>query len=345
MSATKAPRGPRLSLGAVAILGGVAAGFAFLVGAVSLTRIAGDYLGFPPDLEWTFTGAVDVAGIAGGIMWAAFSGDIRGIGRAMNIVCTTVSGIGVGLDHLTHAGRALRVEGADPALPGSADVWPIAAFAAGLFVPALATWILHALSLIADTARAGGAAADRTVGDEVTDRQRTASVASPDRQPGSPAAYHQATTRPSPASPAGGRQPVASPAASGAGEAPARPPADTVGDRQDVLVVTASDTASGALTVTTRPAATTRPASPPARKPTPPPPVDTTPKQARPTARQDWMTDLLVHQVARKLAAAAAAGDTYGRPQLMAEHSLTDYRARALLAYIAERDLAREAAS
>lgn len=133
-----------LSRVAVGSLGGVAATFAGLVGAVSLTRIAGDYLGFPPGLEWTFTGAVDVASIAGGIMWTAFDGPVRRIGRPMNIVCTVVSGVGVGLDHATHSGRALHDAVEDP--------WPWIAFAAGLFVPALATWILHALSIIFDTA-------------------------------------------------------------------------------------------------------------------------------------------------------------------------------------------------
>lgn len=135
--------------GLVGILGGVSAGIAGLVGAVSLTRIAGDFLGFPPGLEWTLTGAVDVAGIAGGVMWTAFGGRVRSIGIPMSIVCTTVSGIGVGLDHATHAARALRDTG--PVLPGSpVAVWWWVAFAAGLFIPALFAWLLHALAVIGD---------------------------------------------------------------------------------------------------------------------------------------------------------------------------------------------------
>jgi hypothetical protein len=150
------PREWRRGRVVVGVLGGIAATFAMLVGAVSLTRIAGDYLGFPPGLEWTFTGAVDVAGIAGGIMWTAFAGPVRKIGRPMNIVCTIVSGVGVGLDHATHSGRALRDPSGNVALPGTADSWPWIAFATGLFVPALATWILHALSIIADTSASAG---------------------------------------------------------------------------------------------------------------------------------------------------------------------------------------------
>lgn len=151
--------------GLVGVLGGVSAGIAGLVGAVSLTRIAGDFLGFPPGLEWTLTGAVDVAGIAGGIMWTAFRGRVRSIGIPMSIVCTTVSGIGVGLDHATHAARVVRDTG--PALPGASPfaVWWWVAFAAGLFIPALFAWLLHALAVIGDqtsgTLRVAGLVASR----------------------------------------------------------------------------------------------------------------------------------------------------------------------------------------
>lgn len=182
------------------------------------------------------------------------------------------------------------------------------------------------------TVTAGG----RTVGDEVTDRQRPTAGTSTDHQR-TTSATTSATTSGSPAD----RQPTTS-----------RPPALPAGDRQGPLVMTTGDTANGALVITnggpSSPGRGTvgRSAAPkPAATAAPRPATHSPGKPARPTARQDWMTDLLVHQVARKLAAAAAAGDTYGRPQLMAEHGLTDYRARALLGYIAERDLAREAAS
>ncbi len=177
----------RLGRGVVGTLGGVAALLAFLVGAVSLTRIAGDYLGFPVGLEWTLTGAVDVAGVAGGVMWTGFTGAVRKIGRPMSIVCTAVSGVGVGLDHSTHAGRALREPGADLALlPGGDVSWPWVAFAAGVFLPALVTWILHALAVIADSA-AHWTDSDRqathvAVGPTAPDRQPTHVVMAVDRQ-------------------------------------------------------------------------------------------------------------------------------------------------------------------
>lgn len=123
----------------VAVLGGASAGIAGLVGAVSLTRIAESHLGFPDGLYWTLTGAVDVAGIAGGVMWTAFRGRVRAIGRPMNLVCTGVSGVGVGLDHAAHA----RPEGP----------WPLVAFAVGVFIPLLFTWLIHALAVIGDQGR------------------------------------------------------------------------------------------------------------------------------------------------------------------------------------------------
>jgi hypothetical protein len=123
-----------LSRGVVGTMGGLAALVAFSVGAVSLTRIAGGFLGFPPGLEWTLTGAVDVAGIAGGVMWTAFTGSVRTNGRLMNISCSVVSGIGVGLDHATH----------------SAPGWEIPAGIIGFLFPLLFSWILHAFSMMLD---------------------------------------------------------------------------------------------------------------------------------------------------------------------------------------------------
>lgn len=129
--------GRRVSVGTLAAGSAAIAG---LVGAVSLTRVAGTHLGFPPGLEWTLTGAVDVAGVAGGVMWTAFKGRVRRIGQPMNIVCTAVSGLGVGLDHAANA---------RPTGP-----WPWIAFAVGLFIPLLFTWITHALAVIGDQAPA-----------------------------------------------------------------------------------------------------------------------------------------------------------------------------------------------
>lgn len=140
----------------VTVLGAVSALIAGLVGAVSLTRIAGDYLGFPSDLEWTLTGAVDVAAVAGGIMWTGFRGRVRRVGIPMNVVCTLVSGIGVGLDHATNAGRILA-DGRSGNVTVDVGWWPVAAFLVGMFVPLLFTWLVHALAIIGDQEAPAGA--------------------------------------------------------------------------------------------------------------------------------------------------------------------------------------------
>lgn len=281
----------------VGVLGGCAATLASVVGAVSLTRIAGDYLGFPSDLKWTLTGAVDVAGIAGGIMWTAFSGDVRRIGRPMNIVCTVISGVGVGLDHATHA------------FPG--PVWPWVAFGTGLFIPALAAWILHSLAVIADVVEAP-AAQDRQVGDRqgpianqaviarVGDRQETTIIARPPT--------------------VGDRQ-------------AALPVGDLPGDRQ--ALNRQADRQDGGAE---------QPSLPPARLPDrSPAPAAARPARALasvPEPRLAWMTDRLVGAVVT----ARRSDGSYGRGQVVRDHGLSPAKARSLIEYIDRHDLTRVSA-
>jgi hypothetical protein len=307
---------------AVGILGGIAAGFAGLVGVVSLTRIAGDYLGFPPGLEWTFTGAVDVASVAGGIMWTAFDGPVRRIGRPMNIVCTVVSGVGVGLDHATHAGRELR----DAGVAFEFDQWPWIAFAAGLFVPALATWILHALSIIFDTSRAGAG--------QVGDRQEPHRQAS-DRQAGdSQGANRQAViTR------VGDRQDTAIVARQPTpGDRQASLPAgDQVGDRQgpDRQV---ADRQAGDLLSAHRQAGAAKQAAPAATRASAHSPARVL--AAVPEPRLPWMTDKLIGAVVT----ARRNDSTYGRGQVARDHNISPAKARSLIDYIDKHGLMRETA-
>lgn len=312
---------------AVGLLGGLAATLAFVVGAVSLTRIAGDYLGFPPYLEWTFTGAVDVAGIAGGVMWTAFTGPVRAIGKPMNIVCTVVSGVGVGLDHATHAGRALRDGATSIALPGTEYVWPIAAFIAGVFMPALATWILHALSVIADNRQhaQSGTAAARTGRQE--DRQETRVVIA-----SSPAGDRQRPATPAPVATARTASTTAS-TASTAIASTARPPAlatpqTASPDRQQHRQVSAA----------ARPAAS-----------------QASVRVGFPGPRPDWMSDTLLAAVldsVRKARHAEKPKDReYGRPRMRSEHGhrmadgkMTDHQARTIQAFVDKHDLLRVSA-
>jgi hypothetical protein len=331
-----------------------------LVGAISLTRIAGDYLGFPPGFEWTFTGAVDVAGIAGGIMWTAFSGPVRNIGRPMNIVCTAVSGVFVGLDHATHAGRALRENNGNAALAGTDAAWPFVAFTAGLFVPALATWILHALSTIADSAaRSEDAAGGRPA------------ASAPDRQAARPPAGDRLATTvvagsgdhqtkhvlatASPAPPAG--PPAVDRQAAGPDRqvvAPDRQPATARPDRQ---VASGARPPAGpdhqratAAAVETRSVSTRRPqerTALPAGGAAVPSPAGARIVLDDSGPRPPWMTKELVREVAGKIVAARLATPkpkVYGRGQLMAEYGLTDHKATVLLAWIKDHNVIREAA-
>ena len=129
----------------VTILAACSAAVGGLVGAVSLTRIASDYLGFPThvlvggsvwDLAWTLTGAVDVGATAGAVLWVTslFGSRNRARGRWLNICCSTVSALGVGLDHATNAS------------PVAGLTWPVIAFGIGAFLPALSTWLIHVLA-------------------------------------------------------------------------------------------------------------------------------------------------------------------------------------------------------
>lgn len=294
----------------VGSLGGLAATLAATVGAVSLTRIAGGYLGFPPGLEWTLTGAVDIAGIAGGIMWTAFDGRVRNIGRPMNIVCTLVSGLGVGLDHATHA--------------RGGEVWQWVAFGAGLFIPALAAWILHSLAVIADVVGEPKVAADRQDdGNQAGDRQASDRQASDD-----PAANRQAiitkvgdsqdtaivASQPTP----GDRQ-AALPAGRQAGHSQA--PDRQGGDQAGVARQT--------------PKPVTRQAD---RSPAPARPARSL--AAVPEPRLPWMTDELIAAVVKVRRKDA----TYGRSQIVADHKIGSGQARTLLEYINRHGLMRETA-
>lgn len=293
----------------VGALGGCAATLASVVGAVSLTRIAGDYLGFPPELKWTLTGAVDVAGIAGGIMWTAFAGDVRRIGRPMNIVCTVISGVGVGLDHATHAFP-------DP-------VWQWVAFGTGLFIPALAAWILHSLAVIADVVEAP-ATPDRQAGDHQVGDLLVAG----DRHP--PIATRAVITK------VGDRQAttiIARPPTPGDRQA-ALPAGDQGGDRQAPDRQALDRQAGG----------TEQPALPPARRPDrSPAPAAARPARALasvPEPRLAWMTDRLIGAVVD----ARRADGSYGRGQVVREHGLSPAKARSLIEYIDRHDLTRVSA-
>lgn len=300
----------------VGTLGGVAAILAMLVGAVSLTRIAGDYLGFPPGLGWTLTGAVDIAGAAGGIMWTAFSGRVRNIGRPMNIVCTLVSGVVVGLDHATHA--------------QGGEVWQWVAFSAGLFIPALAAWILHSLAVITDMA-----AEPKAVGD----RQGAGSQAGDHQAPHRQAGDDQAANREAVITRVGDSQDTAIIARQPTpGDRQAALPAGRqAGDRQATNRQGADHQPGDSRPAHRQAGATKQTATASARVSSHSP---TRALVAVPESRREWMTDSLIAAVV----AARRDDSTYGRSSVMSDHELTDAKAKALLRYINEHDLMRETA-
>jgi hypothetical protein len=131
----------RLAIGSVAFISGLSAAAAGLVAAVSLTRIAGEKLGFPDGLHWTLTAAVDIGAIGGAILWSisAVGSPNRRTGRWLNIACSAVSAAGVGMDHYANAA---------PEPP-----WGTVAFAIGAFLPLLSTWLVHGLAKLADGVR------------------------------------------------------------------------------------------------------------------------------------------------------------------------------------------------
>ncbi len=129
----------------VSVLAGGAALVSGALGALSLTRIAGSNLGFPPGFAWSLTGSVDIGAAAGAILWVASSGVNRSRGRALNIACSTISAIGVGLDHATNA----------------LGWWVVPAGLVGAFLPALSTWLVHVLAhLVTEQPGASSAAPD-----------------------------------------------------------------------------------------------------------------------------------------------------------------------------------------
>lgn len=133
----------RVTIALLSVLGGSAAG---LVGAVSLTRIATDQLGFPGGLEWTLTAAVDIGATAGAVMWSSAPGHqkrIRGAGMRLNIACSSISALGVGLDHSVHADH------------GGPGWWPYVAFFIGAYLPLLSTWLIHSLAKLTEDVEDG----------------------------------------------------------------------------------------------------------------------------------------------------------------------------------------------
>lgn len=118
----------------VSVLVAASAVVSFIVSAVSLTRIAEEMLGFPEGLPWSLTGAVDIGAAAGAVLWVTSPArhPNRARGMWINVCCSSVSGIGVGLDHLGHASPTLGYQ--------------IAGFIVGAFLPALSTWLVHILA-------------------------------------------------------------------------------------------------------------------------------------------------------------------------------------------------------
>jgi hypothetical protein len=104
------------------------------LGAISLTRIANDHLGFPDYLEWTFPVAVSVGAIAGAIMWTTSRDDpdLRNTGVRLNLTCSLLLAVGVGLDHGVNATEDVLLEAV--------------AFLVGAFFPLLSTWLVHLLA-------------------------------------------------------------------------------------------------------------------------------------------------------------------------------------------------------
>lgn len=126
---------PMIIVAALSVLSG---GAAALVSMVSLTRIAQDQLGFPQGLPWTFTAAADIGAAAGAVMWTVSPPETstRRTGVALNIFCLTVSAVCVGLDHAHNAA---------PSWAG----WAVAAFAVGVFIPLLGSWMVHGVAKMA----------------------------------------------------------------------------------------------------------------------------------------------------------------------------------------------------
>lgn len=166
-------------------------GAAAIVSAVSLTRIAGDHLGFPDGLEWTFTAAADIGSIAGAIGWVRSEAGSRARHSSVttNIACSAVSALFVGLDHAANAS------------PG----WTVVAFIVGAFLPLLSTGLVH--DLVQNTASPAKpparrpaaprpAAKPKTVAQAIKEMADTANEAPEPPKPSKPHAV------PSPGSPA-----------------------------------------------------------------------------------------------------------------------------------------------
>lgn len=111
-----------------------------IIGALSLMRIANEHLGFPDYLEWTLTASVAVGAVAGAIMWStgAEGSPIRRTGVRLNVSCSLICAVGVGLDHAVNATPERG--------------WQIVAFLIGAFLPLLSTWLVHAIAKMRGTA-------------------------------------------------------------------------------------------------------------------------------------------------------------------------------------------------
>lgn len=177
---------------AVGILSGLAGTAAAAVGAVSLTRIAGQYLGFPHGLEWTLTAATDIGAIAGAVLWSTAAPDssFRRTGVRMNVACSSVSAIAVGLDHAANADGEMG--------------WRIAAFLIGAFLPLLSTWLVHGLARLTHGETKGRTRTDRPV--KATAKPVVATkVVAPPPVP-APSVPPALSTAPPPAAPRGPRR-------------------------------------------------------------------------------------------------------------------------------------------
>jgi len=160
------PRRPRYVV-VVGVLATLSAVVAAIISAVSLTRIAGGLIGFPEYLEWTFTGAVDIGAAAGAVLWVTSTGDNRHRGQWLNIACSTVSAVGVGLDHASHAEAG----------------WEPVAFAIGAFLPALSTWLIHVLAhLVTETESVPEPASVTTNGHASMDPEKVRRAADAERK-------------------------------------------------------------------------------------------------------------------------------------------------------------------
>lgn len=121
-------------------------------------------------------------------------------------------------------------------------------------------------------------------------------------------------------------------------------------DRQDTVTFTntssvrdrQSETVGSPERRALPPAATSsgRVPTPPARRA-----LASVPAESEATPRQPWMTDELLAAVVTSMRAARDRGETYGRPTLMKDTGLNNYRAQTVQKYIAERpDLLRVSA-